>query len=118
MRTKTTCSLDFANSLKAETIPYLAGRNVGLVDEVEDRVCVALVEKWFSGMLFDDKQAEDNVTSFGAYSRYASPICFPQPFPREAWVVRNPPLHTWELRPNYTSQYVHTVLVYGPKHGA
>lgn len=42
MGAETTCSLDFANSLEAKAIPDLARRNVGLVDKVEDRICVAL----------------------------------------------------------------------------
>lgn len=44
MGAETTCPLDLADSLEAEAIPDLTGRNVSLVDEVEDRICVALVE--------------------------------------------------------------------------
>lgn len=44
MGAKTACSLDFANPLEAEAIPYLTRCNVGLIDKVEDGVCVALVE--------------------------------------------------------------------------
>lgn len=39
------------------------------------------------------------VTSFGAYSRYVSPITMPTPRPRAAAVVRNPALQTCEQRP-------------------
>lgn len=41
---KAACTLDFANSFEAEPVPYLTGCNVGLVYQVEDGVCVTLIE--------------------------------------------------------------------------
>lgn len=44
MRAETPCTLDLANSFEAKSIPDFQRRDVGFVDQVEDGVCVALIE--------------------------------------------------------------------------
>ena len=46
-----------------------------------------------------EKRPTHKLTSFGAHSKYPSPINLPTPLFRSLSVTKNPPLHTWLLLP-------------------
>ena len=56
MRAKITAGFDAANALEAQSVPYSARRDIGLVDKVEDRIGISL-----------DRNEYDDIVSSGMF---------------------------------------------------
>lgn len=100
---------DPSDHAEAQTVPDTDRGLVVGEDEVEDGIFVALFiiiviiivvsRISLQGVLDLDLGERVVLTSFGAYSRYVSPMTLPMPLPREDAQVRKPALQMWEQRP-------------------